>query len=417
MLTTINYCIHLVKVGKFYVTLQPLNQMHKRMTTQIINGKILTPRGWVENGSIIIEGSEIRDILNCNDPVEGVGKTIDAKGAYIVPGAIDLHVHGGGGRDFMETTEEAFLEAIDAHRRHGTTAIAPTLSSSTNKMIADAAETCSKLMEDPKNGIIGLHLEGPYFNPKKAGAQMPEIIRAINPDEYRDLVERFSSIRRWDAAPELEGSEDFAKYLRSKGIVVSLGHTAATPEDVDRGYKAGFNHATHFYNAMTQYHKEGMYSKAGTVEAIYGNDGITVEVIGDGIHVPITALQMVYKVKGVEKTALITDALAVAASDSTKAFDERVTIENGVCILSDRSAIAGSIATMDRVIKVAVTKAGIPLEDAARMASETPAKIMGVYDRKGSLERGKDADIIFFDKDINLTGVVQMGREIEIAKA
>ena len=166
---------------------------------------------------------------------------------------------------------------------------------------------------------------------------------------------------------------------------------------------------------MTQYHKEGIYSHAGTVEAVYDNDGITVEVIGDGIHVPIRALRMAYKFKGVERMAFITDALAVAASDSTKAFDERVTIENGVCILSDHSAIAGSIATMDRVIKVAVTQAGIPLEDAARMASETPAKIMGVYDRKGSIERGKDADIIFFDKDINLTGVIQMGREIETA--
>lgn len=385
------------------------------MLTQIINGKILTPHGWVNGGSVVIEDSKIRDILNSDAPIEGVDKTIDAKGGYVLPGAIDLHVHGGGGRDFMETTEEAFMEAIEAHRRHGTTAIAPTLSSSTNQMIADAAATCDKLMEDPNNGIIGLHLEGPYFNTKKAGAQMPDIIRPINPDEYKDLVERFSSIRRWDAAPELEGAEDFARYLRSKGIVVSLAHTAATPEDIERTYKAGFNHATHFYNAMSQHHKEGMYSKAGAVEAIYNNDGITVEVIGDGIHVPVENIRMAYKMKGVENMAFITDALAVAASEGGKAFDERVTIENGVCVLADRSAIAGSIATMDRVIKVAVQEAGIPIEDVARMASETPAKIMGVYDRKGSLERGKDADIIIMDHDINLTGVVQMGREVELA--
>lgn len=386
------------------------------MLTQIINGKILTPHGWVNGGSVVIEDSKIRDILNSNAPVDGVDKVIDAKGGYVLPGAIDLHVHGGGGRDFMETTEEAFLEAIESHRRHGTTSIAPTLSSSTNQMIADAAATCEKLMADPNNGIIGLHLEGPYFNPKKAGAQMPEIIRPINPDEYKDLVERFSCIRRWDAAPELEGSEEFARYLRSKGIVVSLAHTAATPEDIDRTYEAGFNHATHFYNAMSQHHKEGMYSKAGAVEAIYNNDGITVEVIGDGIHVPVENIRMAYKMKGVDNMALITDALAVAAADGGKAFDERVTIENGVCVLADRSAIAGSIATMDRVIKVAVKEAGLPLEDVARMSSETPAKIMGVYDRKGSLERGKDADIIIMDDDINLTGVVQMGREVEVAK-
>lgn len=389
----------------------------KTMLTQIINGKIFTPHGWINGGSIVIEDSKIRDILNSNTPVEGVEKTIDAKGGYVLPGAIDLHVHGGGGRDFMETTEDAFLEAIDAHRRHGTTAIAPTLSSSTNKMIDDAAETCDRLMADPMNGIIGLHLEGPYFNPKKAGAQMPEIIRPINPDEYKDLVERHPSIRRWDAAPELDGSEEFARYLRSKGVVVSLAHTAATPEDVDRANNSGFSHATHFYNAMTQYHKEGMYSKAGTVEGVYDHPEMTVEVIGDGIHVPVESMRLAHRVKGTDKMALITDALAVAASDSTKAFDERVKIENGVCVLSDGSAIAGSIATMDRVIKVAVTKAGFPIEEVARMAAEVPAKIMGVYDRKGSLERGKDADIIIMDKDINLTGVVQMGREIEVAKA
>ena len=282
-------------------------------------------------------------------------------------------------------------------------------------MIDDAATTCDKLMADPNNGIIGLHLEGPYFNPKKAGAQMPEIIRAINPDEYKDLVERHSSIRRWDAAPELEGSEEFARYIRSKGVVVSLAHTAATPDDVDRAAHAGFSHATHFYNAMTQYHKEGMYSKAGTVEGVYDHPEMTVEVISDGIHVPVRTIRLAHRVKGVENMAFITDALAVAASDSTKAFDQRVRIENGVCVLADGSAIAGSIATMDRVIKVAVTEAGLPLEDVARMVSETPAKIMGVYDRKGSLERGKDADIILMDGDLNLTGVIQMGREIEIA--
>lgn len=386
------------------------------MRTQIVNGKILTPAGeWIDNGSVVIEDTRIADILNHSNKLDNIDKVIDAKGGYVIPGAIDLHVHGGGGRDFMETTEEAFMAAVEAHRAHGTTSIAPTLSSSTNKMIDDAAATCDRLMADPMNGIIGLHLEGPYFNPKKAGAQMPEIIRAINPDEYKDLVERHSSIRRWDAAPELAGSEEFGKYLQSKGILVSIAHTAATPDDVDRAAESGFTHATHFYNAMTAQHKEGMYSVAGTVEGIYDHPDMTVEVIGDGIHVPIETMRLARRVKGVDRMALITDALAVAASDSTKAFDERVMIENGVCVLSDRSAIAGSIATMDRVIKVAVTKAGFPLEEVAVMASATPARIMGVYDRKGSLQRGKDADIIILDPEINLTNVIQMGREVEVA--
>jgi N-acetylglucosamine-6-phosphate deacetylase len=339
---------------------------------------------------------------------------IDAKGAYVLPGGVDIHVHGGGGRDFMECTEDAFVVAVEAHRKHGTTSIFPTLSSSTVPMIREALATCDKLVADPMSGVLGLHLEGPYFNPKMAGGQLPENIKVPTPEEYKPIVEDFVSLKRWDAAPELPGSEEFATYLRSKGIVASLGHTAATPEEVERGYKAGFNHATHFYNAMTGNHKVGVYKHAGVIEAVYLNDGITVEMIADGIHVPPVMLKLIYKQKGVERTALITDALACAASDSKTAFDPRVIIEDGVCKLADRSAIAGSIATMDRLIKTAVQQAGIPLEDVSRMASETPARLMGVYDRKGSLAAGKDADIMMFDQDLNLTGVVQMGREVEI---
>jgi N-acetylglucosamine-6-phosphate deacetylase len=386
------------------------------MITQIINGRILTPAGWVENGSVLIENTRIKSILKHSRPLEGVEKVIDANGNYVLPGGVDIHVHGGGGRDFMECTEDAFKVAVEAHRKHGTTSIFPTLSSSTVPMIREALATCDKLVADPMSGVLGLHLEGPYFNPKMAGGQLPENIKVPTPEEYKPIVEDFVSLKRWDAAPELPGSEEFASYLQSKGILASLGHTAATPEEVERGYKAGFTHATHFYNAMTGNHKIGVYKHAGVIEAVYLNDGITVEMIADGIHVPPVMLKLIYKQKGTERTALITDALACAASDSKTAFDPRVIIEDGVCKLADRSAIAGSIATMDRLIKTAVQQAGIPLEDVSRMASETPSRLMGVYDRKGSLASGKDADIMMFDEDLNLTGVVQMGREINIEK-
>lgn len=385
------------------------------MLIQIKNGKILTPTGWIEGGSVLIENHKIKDVLKHAHDVDGADRIIDAKGAYVLPGGIDIHVHGGGGRDFMECTEDAFTAAVEAHRRHGTTSILPTLSSSTVPMIREAAETCGRLMEDPMSGVLGLHLEGPYFNPKMAGGQLPENIKVPIPEEYVPIIEDFPCIKRWDAAPELPGAEDFARYLRSKGVMASLGHTAAKYEDVERGYEAGFNHATHFYNAMTGNHKEGVYKHEGTVESVYLIDGITVEMIADGIHVPPVMLRLIYKQKGVERTALITDALACAASDSKTAFDPRVIIEDGVCKLADHSAIAGSIATMDRLIRVAVKEAGIPLEDAARMASETPARLIGVYDRKGSIQRGKDADLMMFDKDLKLTGVIQMGREVEIA--
>ena len=385
------------------------------MRTQILNGKIFTPNGWIENGSVLIKDSTILDVLNHSNRLSMADNVIDAEGAYVLPGGIDIHVHGGGGRDFMETSEDAFVTAVEAHRAHGTTSIFPTLSSSTAEMICDASVTCEKLMLDPMSGVLGLHLEGPYFNPKMAGGQLRENIRIPDPQEYVPLVEQFKCIKRWDAAPELPNTEQFARYLRSKGVVVAFGHTAARFEDVERAYRAGFNLATHFYCAMTASHKEGMYRHDGTVEAVYLNDGINVEMICDGIHVPPVILKMIHKMKGTEHVAIITDALACAASDSKTAFDPRVIIEDGVCKLADRSALAGSIATMDRLVYTCVKKAKIAIEDVARMASETPARIMGVYDRKGSISYGKDADICIYNSDLVLTHVIQMGREIPVA--
>ena len=381
------------------------------MLKQIINGRILTPSGWLEGGSVIVDGNKIKAVANCDLHVEGA-ELIDAKGGYVVPGGIEMHVHGGGGRDFMEGEEEAFRVAINAHMKYGTTSILPTLSSSTMPMIEKAVATCEKLMKEPDSPILGLHLEGPYFNPKQAGAQIPEWIKSPVPEEYEPLLEKAKCLKRWDEAPELPGSIEFIKCCRKHGVLPSIGHTRATYADVKAANEAGMTHATHFYNAMPVVYKNREFKVPGTVESIFAEQNMTVEMIADGIHVPPVMLRMIYQIKGVEKTALITDSLACAASDGDVAFDPRVILEDGVCKLADRSALAGSIATMDRLIRTCVQQAGIPVEDACRMASETPAKIMGVYDRKGSLEKGKDADIIMFDEEMNLTYVMQMGHEV-----
>ena len=379
---------------------------------QIVNGRILTPQGWLTDGSVVVEGNKILSVLNSTLPIEGAER-IDAKGGYVVPGGIEMHIHGGGGRDFMEGTEEAFRVAVDAHMQNGTTAIFPTLSSSTVPMIEKAMETCDKLMDEPDSPVMGLHLEGPYFNPAQAGAQIPEWIKAPVPEEYVPLLEKGKKcLKRWDEAPELPGSAEFIKSCRKHGVVAAIGHTRATYEDVVAGHDAGMSHATHFYNAMPVVYKEHEFKVPGTVESIYALSDMSVEVIADGIHVPPVMLRVVYQIKGVEKTALITDSLACAASDEGVAFDPRVILEDGVCKLADHSALAGSIATMDRLIRTCVQQANIPMEDACRMASETPAKIMGVFDRKGSLEDGKDADIMMFDNNLKLTYVMQMGNEV-----
>lgn len=382
------------------------------MLKQIINGRILTPQGWLEGGSVIIEDNKIVEVSNCDLPIVGA-EVIDATGMSVVPGGIEIHVHGGGGRDFMEGTEEAFRVAIDAHMQHGTTSIFPTLSSSTIPMIKAAVATTEKLMAEPNSPVMGLHLEGHYLCMEMAGGQMPENIKNPDPTEYEPLLESTTCIKRWDAAPELPGIAEFGKCCVKHGCLPTIAHTKAEFKDVKAAYEVGFTHATHFYNAMSGVHKNREFKHEGTIESVYAIPDMTVELVADGIHVPPVMLKMVHGLKGVEKTALITDALAVAASDSQTAFDPRVIIEDGVCKLADRSALAGSIATMDRLVQTAVKQAGISMEDACRMISETPARIMSISDRKGSLEKGKDADIIMFDNDVNLRFVMTMGNVVK----
>ena len=379
------------------------------MLTQLINARILTPQGWLKDGSVLIRDGKILEVTNCDLAVIGA-QLIDVKGMYVLPGGVEIHAHGGGGRDFMECTEDAFRGAVQTHMKYGTTSIFPTLSSSTVPMIEQAAETCTRMMAEKDSPILGLHLEGHYLNMAMAGGQMPENIKNPDPNEYIPIVENWHCIKRWDAAPELPGAMQFGKYITGKGILASVAHTQAEFEDIRTAYEAGYTHATHFYNAMPGFHKRREYKYEGTVESIYLMDDMTVEVVADGIHVPPTILRLVYKIKGVERMCAITDALACAASDNKEAFDPRVIIEDGVCKLADHSALAGSVATMDRLIRTMVQKADIPLADAVRMVSETPARIMNVYDRKGSLQKGKDADIIVMDEDLKIRAVWAMGK-------
>lgn len=387
------------------------------MLTKILNGNVLTPQGLKKNVAIFFRNGKIIDVTDKNFELpndENIStKVIDTKGAYVIPGGIELHAHGGGGRDFMEGSEEAFRTAVNTHLRYGTTAIFPTLSASSTEMILDAAATTECLMAEGDSPIMGLHLEGPYFNLDMAGAQMPEYVRIPEKAEYASILEQTSCIKRWDAAPELPNAMDFARYITSQGVMASVGHTAADFDTITAARDAGYSHATHLYNAMTGVHKRGEYKCEGTIESLLYYDDISVELIADGIHVPPTILRYVHKIKGTERMCLITDALAVMAADNASAFDPRVIIEDGVCKLSDRSALAGSIATMDRLIRTAVTQAEIPFVDVVRMTSETPARIMGIYDRKGSLERGKDADIVLMDSSLELCGVWSMGKLVE----
>ena len=287
------------------------------MLTQIINGRILTPQGWLKDGSVLICDGKILEVTNSDLAVIGA-TVIDARGMTIVPGFVSMHAHGGGGHDFTEATEEAFRMATTAHLKHGATSMFPTLSSTSFEKLYQAVDVCEGLMQEPDSPILGLHIEGPYLNPKMAGSQYEGFLKTPDENEYIPLLEHTTCIKRWDISPELRGAHDFAKYTRSKGIMTAVTHTEAEYDEIKAAYAVGFSHAAHFYNAMPGFHKRREYKYEGTVESVYLTDGMTVEVIADGIHLPATILKLVYKLKGVENTCLVTDVKKKATKNWEK---------------------------------------------------------------------------------------------------
>lgn len=381
---------------------------------RIIHGRIITPQGIIEGHSLVINDGKIIDIVSNNEVPEGE-QVIDARGHYVAPGSIDMHIHGGDTADFTDGTPEAFYRIARVHAIHGTTSIFATLAASPRNVIDKCFKTCEEVMKDSKEGanILGIHIEGNYLSPKMVGAQDANCITKPNPEEYHSIADSTTVLKRWSAAPEIEGAIEFGKFATSRRIVVALAHTQATYDDVKRGYEeGGYNLATHFYNAMTSVHKDGEFKKEGTVEACYLIDGMNVEVISDGIHVPPAILKLIYKIKGADRTALVTDAQRPTGCNDSSTLEKRFIIEDGVVKLADRSALAGSIATTDRLIRTMVQKADVPIVDAVKMASETPARIMKVIDRKGTIEKGKDADIIIFNENIDIQCTIVNGKVI-----
>ena len=284
------------------------------MLTQIINGRILTPQGWLKDGSVLICDGKILEVTNSDLAVIGA-TVIDARGMTIVPGFVSMHAHGGGGHDYTEATEEAFRTATNAHLKHGATGIFPTLSSTSFERIYQAVDVCENLMKEKDSPILGLHIEGPYLNPKMAASLFIDKENPADPKEYKEILERTDCIKRWDSSPEIPGALEFAQYLKSRGILSAISHTEAEFDDIKTAYNAGFTHAAHFYNAMPGFHKRREYKYEGTVESVFLMDDMTVEVIADGRHLPSTILRLVYKLKGVERTCLVTDALSCAANE------------------------------------------------------------------------------------------------------
>ena len=387
------------------------------MQLKILNGLVITPQGVLNKGSVLVTGSVITEISGGN--IDAPDATvIDAKGQYVSPGFIDIHVHGGGGHDFMDNTVEAFLGIAQLHARHGTTVMFPTTLTCEK---ADLLETLRIYEEADKlntsgSQFMGIHLEGPYFALNQRGAQDPRFIRNPDPIEYKEILSCSNHIKRWSTAPELKGAIEFGHYMISKGVLPAIAHTDAIYEEVIEAFNNGYTLATHFYSAMSGVTRRNAYRYAGVIESAYLIDEMDVEIIADGVHLPEPLLKLVYKIKGPGRTALITDAMRAAGMPPGESIlgrlknGTKVIVEDGVAKMPDRNSFAGSVATFDRLVRNMMQIAGVPLIEAVRMASETPARIMNISERKGSLEAGKDADIVIFDEGINIDTTIIKGK-------
>jgi len=378
---------------------------------------VITPGGIIRNGSVTIVNGVIRDISDRDQEMPGA-LVVDAGGKFISPGFIDIHVHGGGGYDFMDNTVEAFLEIAKIHARYGTTAMFPTTLTGSAEDIISTLRTYDEAspLNDSGSEFMGVHLEGPYFAMNQRGAQDPRWIRDPDPAEYEYIMSQSNAIKRWSAAPELKGAISFARYLKSKGILVSLAHTDAIYEEVLEGFENGYTLATHLYSGMSGVTRRNAYRFAGAVESAFIIDDMDVEIIADGIHLPAPLLKLIFKIKGAGKIALITDAMRGAGMPPGESVigniktGMKVIIEEGVSKMPDRKSFAGSIATADRLVRTMIQMADVSLTDAIRMMTLTPAVIMNIADRKGSISPGKDADIVVFDEFINIHTTIVKGK-------
>lgn len=371
----------------------------------------------ISNGLItgVIEGN-----ADVADAIE-----IDAKGRYIAPGFIDMHVHGGGGHDFMDGSVNSFLKIAETHVKYGTTAMCPTTLTSEPGHLLETLKQYEAAVKLNTAGarFLGMHLEGPYFSKNQSGAQDPRFMR--NPDdlEYNRILFHAHSIRRWSAAPELKGALQFGRHLKSLGIIAAIAHTDALYEEVLEAFESGYTLATHFYSAMSGVSRKNGFRYAGAIEAGYLIEEMDVEIIADGIHLPPPLLKLVYKIKGASRTALITDAMRATGMPPGKSIlgsihdGLEVIVEDGVAKLMDRSAFAGSVATADRLVRTMMKDAGVPLLEAIQMITSTPARILGIADKKGTVVEGKDADLVLFDPDINIFMTIIKGEVVYSASA
>lgn len=381
----------------------------------IKNGTLITPEVEIEDGIVIVQNEKIIGVGkrgNVEEPP--IAEIVDARGGYISPGLIDIHVNGANGADVSKVDSDTFSTMGKFFAKYGVTSYAGTTITGAPADIIKALQFARRYIKADKiNGaeLLGIHMEGPYISPEQSGAHPKQFLALPKPEHYMQFLEYSDVLIMMTIAPELEGAELLVKDLRERGIVVSAGHTNGIYSEIKGAIDAGVNHSTHFFCNMSHFRRDKLKRVAGVVETLLSDDRVTAALIGDGWHVGSQLMKLLVKVKGVDRVCFVTDAMtAVGLPDGIHKIGEvEAVVEKGIARLKDNTAYAGSVATMDVCVRNGISQVGLSLVEAIRMSSLTPAKIIGADNRKGSLENGKDADITIFDKDIKVIKTICRG--------
>ncbi len=371
---------------------------------------VLTPLEVFEQADVIIEDGKIFAVgpgLARDD----IDETIDARGRIVAPGYVDVHVHGSAGHDTMDATRDAIEGMAKFFANHGVTSFCPTTLTQPTEDIMASVRAVKDCMENPIEGgaqPLGVHLEGPCIDAEKKGAQPEQHITHAAAIDYRDLFS-LGNIKLVTLAPEIEENRDLIPFARAQGAAVVVGHSSATYEELAEAVQHGLNHATHTFNQMEGLH----HRKPGTVGGVLLLDEIYAEFIADGVHLHPAIVDMVVRLKGPERAVAITDAISGAGmpDGEYELGGQKVVVKEGAVRLPD-GTLAGSALTLDQAVRNIAEFTIASLPEAIQMATLTPARSIGVADRKGSLEPGKDADIVVLDEDLDVVSTIVMGQVV-----
>lgn len=382
--------------------------------TVLTGARLVLPTGVVDNGRLTVENGRISDVSGADvssadgspTPPAGAAPPLDLSGYTVVPGFVDMHVHGGGGASYASGIAEEALVAARTHLEHGTTT---TVASTVTGEIDEVCRQASVLSELVEDGLLaGVHFEGPFISINRCGAHQPDLLRDPDPALVRKLVDAARGTARMvTLAPELEGAIESIRLLKELGVIAAIGHTDANYDKVLEGIEAGATVATHLFNAMPAIG----HRAPGPIVALLEDERITVELIGDGVHLHPAVIDLAMTGAGLDRVALITDAMSAAGfGDGLYPLGPlQVRVEDGVARLVEGGSIAGSTLTLDVAFRRAVALNGISLVRAAQVLSLNPARLLGVADRVGSIEVGKDADLVVVDDAHELVAVMRRG--------